>query len=505
MSGTNTLMVPWLPAGMGPTNALAPPRLVADPALADATVFNVEAAQKALEAQRQKAITDGVVDPQTGWPTAKGVRETQMQLALGLGVRDLGGVRLNRSAPGFSDRISTRQPSLVKDPHNPDYDIGLPAFQEAVTNAKNYGARVDEVLPRHIGVTNASAEGFISHIADNLRALYAAVPERWRAGAANWYRGANQIAGGMADEFGTSQRAQAANLAALSPQRQWDHNVEGSRRTAAAVAGNDPWNSAMRDAWDEQFAVTNPAWETRYREIAGKRLDEITDPESAALWVRLHDRVNNDPNAVRIVNPDGTRGGLITTKAGQPAALAWGNLGAIGNSISVLRDDSLPVISSSMGGAHKVRNFYNNIISPEAGHDVTIDTHAISAGLLRPLGTSHPEVSYGLGSPVNKEYRTGPDIWPTTMAAGTQGVLGVYPLYAEAYRRVANELAILPRELQSVTWEGIRGLYSDVDRRSTPLLAENSRLWRSADGANANDIRNQLLGRGIRNPGWFGE
>ena len=37
-----------------------------------------------------------------------------------------------------------------------------------------------------------------------------------------------------------------------------------------------------------------------------------------------------------------------------------------------------------MGAMHKVRNFYNNILLPDSpnGH-VTIDTHAVAAGLIK--------------------------------------------------------------------------------------------------------------------------
>jgi hypothetical protein len=353
----------------------------------------------------------------------------------------------------------------------------------------------------------------------NLRALYKAVPDEWKGGATNWYHGANKVAQSMAERFGTSTRAQAANIAAQSPQRQWDHNVEGSMRTSDIVMNHSqtPWNEGHTNAWHQPetgFGTTNPDWLPRYQEIEGKMLSEITDPQAAALWVRLHDRANAPDNFVHIVKPDGTFGDLLRKKAerpgelGDPESLQWGDLGAIGNSVKVLRDDSVSNISRSMGNAHKVRNFYNNIVSPDAGHDITIDTHAAAAALLRPLGSSNPEVSYALGSPVKKKpFREGPDPWPTTMNNAPAGVVGMYPLYAEAYRKVAQELGILPRELQSVTWEGIRGLYDDVDRKSRPLRRENSDLWKQVtDGTKtADDVRAQILKRGIRAPDWVGQ
>jgi hypothetical protein len=431
--------------------------------------------------------------------------------------------RLNPDAVGFNDRISTRLPSLTPDAHtSADYNVDYDSFLAPTKNPARdaYPGRVDEVIPRHVGVTDPSAEGFIDHLTGNIRALWDAVPDTWRGGAMGWYNGARTMAENMADRFGTSVRAQAANLAALSPQRQWEHNVEGSHRVADIVTNQSdtPWSADHDAAWNQpktlangnvqpSFAENNPGWQEHFDAIQGKTLSQITDPTEAALWVRLHDRAYAPDNNVRIVKPDGTFGDMLRLDDGRPDPLRWGTLGDIGNAISVLRDDSLPNISQSLSQAHKVRNFYNNIVSPDGGHDVTIDTHAIAGALLRPLGSSNPEVSYGLGSPVKvKPWRAAdnPDPWPTTMDSAPRGLSGMYPLYAEAYRRVADNLGVLPRQVQSVTWEGIRGLYNEADRTSKPLMRSNNDLWRSVSDGTVNpaDARSQLLARGIRDPNW---
>ena len=93
-----------------------------------------------------------------------------------------------------------------------------------------------------------------------------------------------------------------------------------------------------------------------------------------------------------------------------------------------------------------MRNFYNNIIDPWSNKgDVTIDTHAVAVGHLSPLDLNSDEVTHNFGG---------------TSDAG-QGLNGTYPLYAEAYRQAAKKLGVLPRELQSITWEGIRSLFTD--------------------------------------------
>lgn len=417
-------------------------------------------------------------------------------------------MKLNPDAVGFADRISTRLPSLTADVHDsPNYTVDYDSFLGA---PKVFQPRAAEAIGRHIGLTDPSPEGLIDHLGGNIRAVWDAVPEAWRGGAMNWYNGARSLAEQMADRYGTSVRAQAANLAALSPQRQWEHNVEGAMRVGDAVANHadTPWSDAHAAAWNGPggFAETNPKWAPNYAAIEGKTLGEIDSPADAALWFRLHDRAFAPNTNARVVNPDGTFGDVLAKQNGEPEKIQWGGLGEIGNAISSLRDDSLSNISRNMGNAHKVRNFYNNIVSPDAGHDVTIDTHAVAAALLRPLGSKNPEVSYGLGSPVDKAYRSGPDIWPSTMESGPAGLKGIYPLYAEAYRRVADQLGVLPRQLQSVTWEGIRGLYNDADRKSAPLARSTGDLWRAVSNGDITPdaARAQLLSRGIRPPNWTG-
>ena len=55
-------------------------------------------------------------------------------------------------------------------------------------------------------------------------------------------------------------------------------------------------------------------------------------------------------------------------------------------------------ISDAMGDMHKVRSFFNNIEVPFSDFgDITIDTHAIAAGWMKPLGSKDDLTYQGLG------------------------------------------------------------------------------------------------------------
>src|SRR5690606_4465759 len=144
-------------------------------------------------------------------------------------------------------------------------------------------------------------------------------------------------------------------------------------------------------------------------------------------------------SAFPIADPRGGSLGTYMTAAGAPARIQWGSLAEAAKAVSVLEDGSLENVSALLGRQHKIRSFYNNIIAPTNDSDVTIDTHAVAAALMRPLSAATTEVGHNFG--------TG------TANSSITGNSGMYGLYAEAYRRAAAERGILPREMQSITWE----------------------------------------------------
>jgi hypothetical protein len=149
---------------------------------------------------------------------------------------------------------------------------------------------------------------------------------------------------------------------------------------------------------------------------------------------------------------------------------------------------------------HKVRNFYNNIYDPTnpAGY-VTIDTHAVAAGLLRPLSGASTEVAHNFAS--NVKGSVGP------ANSSITGVQGTYGLYAEAYRRAAQERGVLPREMQSITWEAVRGLFPDTFKNAkNSELIDNIWLKYRKGQISQTEARDEVFksANGINPPEWEG-
>ena len=92
--------------------------------------------------------------------------------------------------------------------------------------------------------------------------------------------------------------------------------------------------------------------------------------------------------------------GPVLKDNGEKEKYSWLNYLQITKSLSAIADDSKANISNTaLGDAHKVRNFFNNILLPFVDTtSVTIDTHAVAAALLRPLASKDTEVYNMLGA-----------------------------------------------------------------------------------------------------------
>ena len=338
-------------------------------------------------------------------------------------------------------------------------------------------------------------ERFQKQVTDNLLFLYDNIAENIVDRSRQWYVGARKVVDDWTTEYQGLTDTQAASvIAALSPQNEWNNNVSIAKRVI------DIFMNRMdtRFSTDMEKVAATVAPKKIHKpildRIRGKTLAEayaMGDAE-AGMWIRMFDEAYGD-RGVRSLSPEGNFGDYMRTGKGEPTAKRWNSFAEVAKAISVLRDPSPARISDALGQGHKVRNFYNNMLDPNAPlGDVTIDTHAAAAAHLRPFSSKDEiavEAMRGIGH-------------------AKTGSSGLYGLYADAYREAANQRGVLPREMQSVTWEAVKTLFTPSFKTATkrgksdPIQA----IWlaHEAGDISADEARRQIFAAagGIDNPSW---
>ena len=399
--------------------------------------------------------------------------------------------------------VSTRFPTAKGREIDPAEELVVNQYQDYLdgpTFAKNMGVinSYDELLGS--GTDLEQAQKFVEHVKNNLLFVYDSIDPQIRERSAKWYEGANKLMQELADKHGLTLEQTAAVAANLSPQKDWYMNASLAERVVDIYQEsiNESFTPEMEAKGVELFTAPLAA-RTPYKiknrqknierleRIKGKSLADLVAEEAElldqAMWIRIYDQTYNNPS-YQILSPEGEYVGAALNQDGTPSKSGWGSLNEIAKGLIALQDGSLSSISSSLGDANKVRNFYNNIYDPHAEEGfVTIDTHAVAAGLLRPLGGSAPQVAANFG---------------TLKGVGNSAVTGhkgVYSLYEEAYRRAAEERNILPREMQSITWEGIRGLFSPEYKQAKANQAFANNIWKQYNNRSItlDKVREEIL------------
>jgi len=408
-----------------------------------------------------------------------------------------------------STRISQRLPTATtatEDPYLQNLLINQTVLDQSGTLGKNMEVFKGPDYNFRLGrgkKPETVAKNVKGQIVDNLLYLYDMTPDAMHGQAKLWYDGANKLSGQFSDAYGHSKDAVSGVMAALSPQMDWYKNVTLAERTLDAFARRHDGLPPEAKDWMQKYFFRQAKDEKDAAKIAKDLPDaeavlnlpwEELSNKQKAIWIRAYDEGTN-PRGYRIVTPDGQFGDHVLTKKGEEAKAGWGSFTDIGKAVSVLENPSIENISGQMGNAHKVRNFFNNIRNPNDPHgDVTIDTHAVAAGHMEPFSGASKPVMVNLGA------------GPSSSVTGAQGSYG---LYADAYRDAAKQVGVLPREMQSISWEGVRGLYSPQfksQKKNTDQIAKVMADYKAGKLSleQAQKIATDI-GGGIELPSWYKE
>lgn len=391
--------------------------------------------------------------------------------------------------------ISERFPTAVKATENPLQEF-LRADVESMMRDPAQAKKIADTVKQYVNYRGTSnnpetvIQSMKEHSIDNLNFIFDQMPEEIRNRAAMWYDGANRKTNQLAQQYRISNEAVAGVIAAMSPQKDWYQNVSLGERVIDIVKtkSNTPFDDSIYKTGLDK--LKNKDQLQALERLRGKTLGEVTDPIERAIWVRMFDETYN-PREYNIYSPEGDKLGIYKTAKGEPRKVAWGSFNEITKALMVIDDPSIENISRQMGKQHKVRNFYNNIIMPSNPSSITADTHAVAAALMRPLGGSATEVGHNLGS---------------AASSSMTGIQGTYPIFADAYRDVAAQRGLLPRQSQSIAWEGVRGLFSPEQKRDRGLLdkVNNIMLEYRKGKMTQREMQNAILNEagGITKPDW---
>ena len=392
-----------------------------------------------------------------------------------------------------ADKSIYKQPSVAsmmgegeKNPKNTKlYEENLAHDVALFKNAEFYpNFRARELT----GTVKEQADAILKNMASNLMFLYQHTTDAIRNAGLQWYDGAHKVATDLSGQYKLPLEAVVGCMAKLSPNKDWNQNVELARRMVdiystkqeykfdKAMEEQSPKTWTVKSLGSGKLDTNSQAYKDKealyksYRDgIAGKTLGELTDPILKAVWIRTYDEAHS-PQNYHMFLPNGDVGELarnLPTKAGEPGAtskLVWQSTSLLADAVKALQSGgNRDTLSDLMGNGHKVRSFFNNILSPSSpNRDTTIDTHAVGAALLRALGSSSVPVTHNFG--LTPEKKDQPKNWQAASGSAITGLSGTYGFYADANRLAAKQLGINPAQLQAVTWEAKRdtlGVTSD--------------------------------------------
>lgn len=365
-------------------------------------------------------------------------------------------------------RFSYQPPSLermMEDPEQFETNLG---FMKQAAGMKGAVGRLRK--PEKI------SEAIINRMVENLLWIHDKMNPATRNRAKLWYDGAHRAAVAWATRYGLHVRQTAAAIAIFSPQTNWFNNMSCAERTMDMIFGQRETkaNDAMLPLL-ERYCSGKDSF--RLEALKTKTLGELIeagDLRTVAIWCKAFDTANTDPR-IRVQTPEGGVGDWYTGKR------VWLGVDRQAAAISVLLNGTVDNIDLQIGGEFKVRDFYNNIFDPTNPDAATIDTHAVGANLFSVMSGKDVDVKANFGTQKG------------TVTSSQTGQSGTYAFHYEALKRAAAKRGLLPREMQSITWEGVRALFGEKQKKA--LRPKVQAIWARHDAGEitAEQARNEIF------------
>lgn len=362
-------------------------------------------------------------------------------------------------------------------------------------------------IPMMRGTTVRNADKIVGEFeeiaSDNLAFVVEQAGPETIQSARQWYDTANMISTGVANRYGLPPEASHGIMAVFSPQTAWPINVARHERFIdMAFANPNELFATFPGEVDNMILVGRGKvagqikrrekgfWskqsEADIRRMAETPFEQLRTKEDRFGKINLLDAVRNDP-MVKDISPTGEI-------LGDWGTITWGNTNITEKALRILANPTRGGVSGAMGPRGKVPSFYNNIAAPGSRAGIsTIDTHSAGAATLFPAGSDDlvTKRAMGLGGAEGKP--AAPDSAPT----GTKGLYGVF---SDAHLLAAKKTGLLPREVQSITWEEVRRLWGQ-GKKTTGLKRAVEHIWQTT--SNKQEARRKIVdlakARGIRN------
>jgi len=354
---------------------------------------------------------------------------------------------------GLQAGTKSTERNPVDGPDGTDWHSLPPGLQEAQRNA------VLAAYP-HMG---AGGRDPIDTIADNVVDAYNTGGSKVDRFGEAWYGQAHNDCVEISQNTGMSLEASTGVMAALSPRTAWESNVVWAHHLTDMVHKDAPITDSFLDEPITKSTMTSkgPVTQT-VRQWAhedgvtlhpGKRLSEHSIDEQVAIVRYAGQRDSAKLTAPRLTETGGAGEDFKTTP---PFSASMRNALAIAHG-----DGSRESVSANLNG-HKVRSFYNDIMTGGHHGSVTIDAHALDAAIIGATSTRS-------GKKAKNEHGVDPaKVLDGAVPGAPRGSLkkhgaqGTYALFAEGFRRATTRVnrqralqglpPLDPPQVQAIAW-----------------------------------------------------